>query len=137
MERTLIMLKPDAVKNGHIGDILSRIEKEGFKIAAMKLTQLTKSDAEKFYEVHKDRPFYQDLCNYMCSGPIVAAALDAENAVAKWREVIGATDPKEAAPGTIRALFAESKEANAVHGSDSAENGKIESDFFFSEKDYV
>ncbi|WP_411824166.1 nucleoside-diphosphate kinase [Leptospira sp. 'Mane'] len=131
MERTFIMLKPDAVKNKHIGDILQRIEKEGFKILGLKSLKLSLEDAKQFYKVHSARPFYNDLCNYMASGPIVAAALERENAVLHWRDVIGATDPKEAAPGTIRALFAESKEANAVHGSDSVENGLQEIAFFF------
>ncbi len=131
MERTFIMLKPDAVKNKHIGDILQRIEKEGFKILGLKSLKLSLEDAKQFYKVHSARPFYNDLCNYMASGPIVAAALERQNAVLHWRDVIGATDPKEAAPGTIRALFAESKEANAVHGSDSVENALQEIAFFF------
>ncbi len=131
MERTFIMLKPDAVKNKHIGDILQRIEKEGFKILGLRFLKLSLEDAKQFYKVHAARPFYNDLCNYMASGPIVAAALERENAVLHWRDVIGATDPKEAKPGTIRALFAESKEANAVHGSDSVDNGLQEIAFFF------
>ncbi|TGN20393.1 nucleoside-diphosphate kinase [Leptospira idonii] len=131
MERTFIMLKPDAVKNKHIGDILQRIEKEGFKILGLKSLKLSLEDAKQFYKVHSARPFYNDLCNYMASGPIVAAALERDNAVLHWRDVIGATDPKEAAAGTIRALFAESKEANAVHGSDSVENALQEIAFFF------
>ncbi len=125
------MLKPDAVKNKHIGDILQRIEKEGFKILGLKSLKLSLEDAKQFYKVHSARPFYNDLCNYMASGPIVAAALERDNAVLHWRDVIGATDPKEAAAGTIRALFAESKEANAVHGSDSVENALQEIAFFF------
>ncbi|GBF43347.1 nucleoside diphosphate kinase [Leptospira ellinghausenii] len=131
MERTFIMLKPDAVKNKHIGDILQRIEKEGFKILGMKFLKLSLEDAKQFYAVHAARPFYNDLCTYMASGPIVACALERDNAVAHWREVIGATDPKEAKAGTIRALFAESKEANAVHGSDSVANALQEIAFFF------
>jgi nucleoside-diphosphate kinase len=131
MERTFIMLKPDAVKNKHIGDILQRIEKEGFKILGLKSLKLSLEDAKQFYKVHAARPFYNDLCKYMASGPIIAAALERENAVLHWREVIGATDPKEAAAGTIRALFAESKEANAVHGSDSVDNALQEIAFFF------
>ena len=134
MERTLIILKPDAVKNRHIGHILTRIEQENFKIIGMRYLHLSLSDAKKFYEVHKERPFYNDLCNYMTSGPVVAAALEAPGAVAKWRELIGATDPAQASPGTIRKLYAESKEANAVHGSDSAENAKIEIQFFFKDQ---
>lgn len=135
MEKTLIILKPDAVKNKHIGDILARIEKEGFQIIGMKLLHLSTEQAQKFYEVHKERPFYSDLCNYMTSGPVVVAALKADGAVQKWRDLIGATDPKEAAPNTIRALYAESKEANAVHGSDSAENAANEVAFFFNDNE--
>ncbi|MBM9591383.1 nucleoside-diphosphate kinase [Leptospira sp. 201903075] len=131
MERTFIMLKPDAVKNKHIGDILQRIEKEGFKILGLKSLKLSLEDAKQFYAVHAARPFYNDLCTYMASGPIVACALERDNAVAHWRDVIGATDPKEAKAGTIRALFAESKEANAVHGSDSVANALQEIAFFF------
>lgn len=131
MERTFIMLKPDAVKNKHVGDILQRIEKEGFKILGMRFLKLSFEDAKQFYKVHSARPFYNDLCNYMASGPIVACALERENAVQHWRDVIGATDPKEAQAGTIRALFAESKEANAVHGSDSVDNALQEIAFFF------
>ncbi len=137
MEKTLIILKPDAVKNKHIGHIVTRIEEEGFKILGMKLLQLSKSDAQKFYEVHKERPFYDDLCNYMISGPVVVAALEAPEAVQKWRDLIGATDPKEAAANTIRALYAESKEANAVHGSDSAENAQNEVAFFFKDGELI
>lgn len=135
MEKTLIILKPDAVKNKHIGDIVARIEKEGFHILGMKLLKLSLEQAQKFYEVHKERPFYSDLCNYMTSGPVVVAALQADSAVQKWRDLIGATDPKEAAPNTIRALYAESKEANAVHGSDSVENAKNEVAFFFKDEE--
>lgn len=131
------MIKPDAVRNGHIGNILARIEKEGFKILGLRLLRLSIEDARKFYEVHKERPFYGDLCNFMSSGPIVAAALEREGAVAKWREVIGATDPAQAADGTIRKLYAESKEANAVHGSDSADNARTEIDFFFKKENLV
>ncbi|PJZ71210.1 nucleoside-diphosphate kinase [Leptospira perolatii] len=131
MSKTFIMIKPDGVKNKHVGDILQRIEKEGFKIQGIKYLKLSLEDAKQFYKVHSARPFYNDLCNYMSSGPIVAAALDRENAVQHWRDVIGATDPKEAAAGTIRALFAESKEANTVHGSDSDDNAAMEIAFFF------
>lgn len=137
MEKTFIIIKPDAVKNGHTGNILARIEKEGFKILGMRLTRLSKTDAQKFYEVHKERPFYDDLCNFMISGPVVVAVLQAENAVQKWRDLIGATDPAQAAEGTIRKLYAESKEANAVHGSDSPENAKTEIAFFFKDTDLV
>lgn len=137
MEKTLIILKPDAVKNRHIGHILARIEKEGFQILGMRLLKLSLEDAKSFYKVHKERPFYADLCSYMSSGPIVAAALKAPGAVKKWRDLIGATDPAEAAEGTIRKLYAESKEANAVHGSDSDENAAEEIGFFFKGNELV
>lgn len=133
MEKTLIMIKPDAVKNKHVGHILTRIEDEGFKILAMKYTKLSMADAQKFYEVHKERPFYNDLCSYMSSGPIVAAALERDNAIQHWRDVIGATDPAQAADGTIRKLYAESKEANAVHGSDAPETAAEEIKFHFAD----
>jgi len=132
MEQTLIILKPDAVRNKHIGNILGRIEKENFKILALKKVQLKEKDAKKFYAVHKERPFYKDLCKFMISGPVVVAALEAPGAVEKWRKLIGATDPAQAEANTIRKLYAESKEANAVHGSDSAANAKKEIKFFFS-----
>ena len=131
MNRTFIMIKPDAVKNKHVGNILARIEKEGFKFLGIKYMSLSLDDAKQFYKVHSARPFYNDLCTFMSSGPIVAAALERKDAVAHWREVIGATDPKEAKPDTIRALYAESKEANSVHGSDSDENADMEISFFF------
>lgn len=137
MERTLIMIKPDAVRNRHIGSILARIESEGFRILGLRLLQLSLEDARRFYEVHRERPFYNDLCRFMSSGPIVAAALERQDAVAKWREIIGATDPAQAAPGTIRKLYAESKEANAVHGSDSADNARTEIAFFFPDGQLV
>jgi len=137
MERTFIMLKPDAVKNKHVGNILQRIEKEGFRIIALKALQLGLEDAKQFYKVHSARPFYMDLCSYMISGPVVACVLEREHAVQHWRDVIGATDPKEAKPDTIRALFAESKEANAVHGSDSAENALGEIAFFFKSNELL
>ncbi len=126
------MLKPDAVENGHIGAILDHITKAGFKIVAMKYTKLSAESAGKFYEVHKERPFYNDLVKYMSSGPIVAAILEKENAVEDFRKIIGATDPAKAEPGTIRALYAKSIDANAVHGSDSNENAEIEGNFYFS-----
>jgi nucleoside-diphosphate kinase len=126
------MIKPDAVQAGNIGAILAMIEKEGFRIAAMRMTKLSKARAAQFYEVHKERPFYEDLCNYMSSGHIVALILEKENAVADFRKLIGATDPAKAEEGTIRKLFAKSIEANAIHGSDSDENAEIESSFFFS-----
>ena len=130
--RTFSMIKPDAVQAGNIGAILAMIEKAGFRIAAMRMTKLSKARAAQFYEVHKERPFYEDLCNYMSSGHIVALILEKENAVADFRKLIGATDPAKAEEGTIRKLFAKSIEANAIHGSDSDENAEIESSFFFS-----
>ena len=126
------MLKPDAVENNYIGAILQKINEAGFRVKAMKYTRLTPETAGKFYAVHAARPFYNDLVSYMSSGPIVAVILEKENAVADFRDLIGATDPAKAAPGTIRALFAKSIEANAVHGSDSDENAAIEGSFFFS-----
>ena len=125
------MIKPEAVEAGNSGSILSRIEKAGFRIVAMKKTLLSKEKAGQFYAVHKERPFYSDLVEYMSSGPIVAAILEKDNAVLDFRNLIGSTDPSEAAEGTIRAEFAESKAKNAVHGSDSDENAKIECDFHF------
>ena len=130
--RTFTMIKPDAVKDGHAGSILKMIEAAGFRIVAMKLTHLTAERAGQFYEVHKERPFYKDLCNYMSSGAIVAAILEKENAVADFRKLIGATNPAQAEEGTIRKLFAKSLEANAVHGSDSDENAEIEGNFYFA-----
>lgn len=130
--RTFTMIKPDAVKNGHTGAILNDIIQAGFKIVAMKYVQLTEKQAKKFYEVHAERPFYMDLVNFMTSGPIVAAVLEKENAVEDFRKLIGSTNPKDAAEGTIRNKYAESIEANAVHGSDSNENAAIESDLHFS-----
>ena len=129
--KTFTMIKPDAVDAGHIGGILDKILKDGFKIVAMKYTHLSAEKAGEFYAVHSERPFYKDLVSFMSSGPIVAAILEKDNAVADFRKLIGATDPSKAEPGTIRKLFAKSIEANAVHGSDSVENGKIETDFFF------
>ncbi|WP_456480599.1 nucleoside-diphosphate kinase [Nautilia sp.] len=137
MEKTLSIIKPDAVAKNVIGKIIDRFESNGLKIAAMKKIKLTKEDASKFYEVHKERPFYNDLCEYMSSGHVVVMVLEGENAVAKNRELMGATNPKEAAPGTIRADFAESIEANAVHGSDSLENAKKEIAFFFAEREIL
>lgn len=129
---TFTMLKPDAVENNHIGAILQKINEAGFRVRAMKYTRLTPEAAGQFYAVHVARPFYADLVKYMSSGPIVAAILEKDNAVTSFRDLIGATDPTKAAPGTIRALFAKSIEANAVHGSDSDENAQIEGSFFFS-----
>jgi nucleoside-diphosphate kinase len=130
---TFTMLKPDAVEANNIGPILAMINKAGFKIEAMKYMRLTKEQAGQFYAVHKERPFYGELVDYMCSGPIVAAILSKNNAVSDYRTLIGATDPTKADDGTIRKLFAKSIAANAVHGSDSDENAIIESNFFFSQ----
>jgi len=130
--KTFTMIKPDAVANGHTGAILDQIIKGGFKITAMKYLALSKHKAGQFYEVHKERPFYGELVDFMSSGPIVAAILEKDNAVEDFRKLIGATDPSKAEKGTIRNLFAQSIGANAIHGSDSAENAKIEGDFFFS-----
>ncbi|MAJ36793.1 MAG: nucleoside-diphosphate kinase [Flavobacteriaceae bacterium] len=133
--RTFTMIKPDAVKNGHIGAILDKINAAGFKIVAMKYTHLSKKDAEGFYAVHSERPFYSELVEFMSSGPIVAAVLEKENAVEDFRVLIGSTNPEEAAEGTIRKLYATSIGENAVHGSDSDENAAIESDFYFSRRE--
>jgi nucleoside-diphosphate kinase len=130
--RTFTMLKPDAIENGYTGKIIDMIIQAGFEIKAMKLTRLTTEQAQKFYEVHAERPFYGELVEYMTSGPIVAAILEKENAVADFRALIGATDPADAAEGTIRKDYAESKGRNAVHGSDSDENAAIEGEFHFS-----
>ena len=131
-ERTLSIIKPDATRRNLTGKINARIEESGLRIVAQKRLWLSRAQAEKFYEVHKERPFYSDLCNFMTSGPVVVQVLEGENAVAKYRDVMGATNPANAAPGTIRKDFAESIEANSVHGSDSAENATIEIAFFFS-----
>ncbi|NNK82802.1 MAG: nucleoside-diphosphate kinase [Flavobacteriaceae bacterium] len=131
-KRTFTMLKPDSVEKGNIGIILEKITASGFRIAAMKLTQMTKADAEEFYAIHKERPFFADLVSYMTRGPIVAAVLEKENAVEDFRTLIGATNPVEAAEGTIRNMYATSISENAVHGSDSDENAAIESAFHFS-----
>ena len=131
------MIKPDAYGAGNSGAILKMIEDAGFKIVAMKLTRLTEETAGKFYEVHKERPFYGDLVKYMSSGPIIAAILEKENAVADFRKLIGATNPADAEEGTIRKIFAKSIEANAVHGSDSDENAAIEGAFYFSQFERV
>jgi nucleoside-diphosphate kinase len=126
------MIKPDAVTDGHTGAIIKLIEEAGFRIVAMKKTQLTPAQAGQFYAVHQERPFYESLCEYMASGAIVPMVLEKENAVADFRTLIGATDPAKAAEGTIRNLYARSLEANAIHGSDSDENATIEGTFFFS-----
>ena len=135
--RTFTMIKPDAVESGNIGNIIQMITDAGFDIKAMKYTQLTEDQAKEFYAVHKERPFYQELVDYMISGPIVAAILEKDNAVADFRNLIGATDPAEAEEGTIRKKYAESKAKNAVHGSDSDENAKIEGDFHFDADEIV
>lgn len=136
-ERTLCIIKPDAVEQNAAGNIIAMIQKAGFKILAMKMTRLTPAQAGAFYEIHKERPFYQDLINYMISGPIVPIALEKENAVEDYRKLIGATNPENADEGTVRKLYGTSIERNAVHGSDSADNGKIEVSFFFSRAELV
>ncbi|NNK11000.1 MAG: nucleoside-diphosphate kinase, partial [Flavobacteriaceae bacterium] len=130
--RTFTMIKPDAVENGHIGAILEKITSAGFKIIAMKYTQLSKRDAREFYAIHKERPFFNELVEFMTRGPIVSAILEKDNAVEDFRALIGATNPAEAAEGTIRKLFAKDIGENAVHGSDSDENAAIEGAFHFS-----
>ena len=137
VERTLAILKPDCVKRNLAGQVLSRIETAGFKILGLKMVRLTKETAGGFYAVHRGRPFYADLVSFMISGRCIPIALEKENAVADFRALIGATDPKEADPGTIRRDFASSKEENIVHGSDSPENGRIEIAYFFSEKELI
>ena len=135
MQRTLSIIKPDAVKKNVVGKIIDRFESNGLRIAAAKKIQLSKCDAKAFYAVHKDRPFFNDLVDFMVSGPVVVMVLEGENAVAKNRELMGATNPKEATPGTIRADFADSIDANAVHGSDSLENAVNEINFFFASRE--
>jgi len=130
--QTFTMIKPDAMKNGHAGAIIDRIMKEGFRIVAMKLTKLSSEKAGEFYAIHKERPFYGELVQFMSSGPIIAAILEKENAVTSFRDLIGATNPAQASEGTIRKLFATSVGENAVHGSDSDANATIEGNFFFS-----
>lgn len=137
VERTLAILKPDCVKKNLAGEVLSRIEKAGFKVLAMKMVRLTKETAGGFYAVHRGRPFYEELTTFMSSGKCVPIALEKENAVADFRKLIGATDPKEAAPGTVRRDLASSKGENIVHGSDSVENGRLEIGFYFSEKELI
>jgi len=131
-KQTFTMIKPDAMKNGHAGAIIDRIMKEGFRIVAMKLTKLSSEKAGEFYAIHKERPFYGELVQFMSSGPIIAAILEKENAVTSFRDLIGATNPAHASEGTIRKLFATSVGENAVHGSDSDANATIEGNFFFS-----
>jgi nucleoside-diphosphate kinase len=136
-ERTLSILKPDALESGVIGKILSKLEEAGLKPVAMKMLHLTQPEAEGFYAVHRERPFFPSLVKYMTSGPVIVQVLEGENAVAKNREVMGATNPANAAPGTIRKLFARSIEANSVHGSDSVENARTEIAYFFSQTELV
>ena len=131
MERTLSIIKPDAVAKNCIGKIIDRFETAGLKVVAARMMHLSRAEAEGFYAVHKERPFFKDLVDFMVSGPVLVQVLEGDNAIAKNRELMGATDPKKAAPGTIRADFADSIDANAVHGSDSAENAAIEIAFFF------
>lgn len=133
VERTLSIIKPDAVAKNVIGEIYSRFEKAGLRIVAAKMKQLSRADAEGFYAVHKERPFFKDLVEFMISGPVLIQVLEGEGAIAKNREVMGATNPKEAAPGTIRADFADSIDANAVHGSDAPETARNEIAFFFAD----
>ncbi|HET6231873.1 MAG TPA: nucleoside-diphosphate kinase [Longimicrobiaceae bacterium] len=137
MSRTFAMIKPDAVQGGTAGKIIAHVQQAGFKILGMKLTQISMPQAQKFYEVHAQRPFYGELTEFMSSGPSIVMALEADNAVTLWRDTIGATDPAEAAEGTIRKLYAESKGKNAVHGSDSDENAEIEIAFFFAGTELV
>ena len=133
IERTLTILKPDCVRKNLIGEVTRRIQEAGFKICAMKLVKLTKQEAEGFYAVHRERPFFGELTAFMSSGACVPMVLEKENAIADFRELIGATNPAEAAEGTIRKAFADSVGENIIHGSDSVENGKIESNYFFAE----
>ncbi|MEA1916353.1 MAG: nucleoside-diphosphate kinase [Campylobacterota bacterium] len=135
MERTLSIIKPDAVAKGVIGKILDRFESNGLRVAATRKIQLSRQDAEQFYAIHSERPFFNDLVEFMISGPVVATVLEGKNAMQVNRDLMGATNPKEAEAGTIRADFAENIDANAVHGSDSVENAAIEIKFFFSDRD--
>lgn len=137
VEQTLTILKPDCVRKELIGEVTRRIQEAGFRIVAMKMTRLTKATAGGFYAVHKERPFYDELCEFMSSGPCVPMILEKENAIEDFRAFIGATDPSEAEEGTIRADFADSVGENIIHGSDSVENGKKEANFFFSEQEVV
>ena len=133
MERTLAILKPDCVRKNLIGEVLRRIQDAGFKVRALKMVKLTKEEAEGFYAVHRGRPFFDELTEFMSSGPCVPIVLEKENAVADFRKLIGATDPAEADEGTIRRAFADNKGQNIVHGSDSEENGKLEANYYFPE----
>ena len=137
LERTFSIVKPDGVARNLIGEVYRRFEQAGLRIVAARMVHLSRSEAEGFYAVHRERPFFNDLCNFMTSGPVVVQVLEGENAVAKNREVMGATNPANAAEGTIRKMFAESIEANSVHGSDSLENARIEIAYFFAETEIV
>lgn len=137
MNRTLTMIKPDAIANGHVGNILQKITNSGFKIVALKLRQLNLDEAKEFYKIHTGKPFYNDLIKFMTSGPIIAAILEKNNAVDDFRTLIGSTNPKEATEGTIRNLYATSISRNAIHGSDSDENASIESCFHFNENEIL
>lgn len=132
LERTFAIIKPDAVKKNHVGDILSMVEQNGFRIVGLKRRPISKAEAEAFYAIHKERPFFSGLVTFMTEGPVVLLVLEREGAIAKWREVMGATNPANAAEGTIRERFAENIERNSVHGSDAAETAAIEIPFFFS-----
>ena len=131
MERTLAIFKPDAVARHLVGDILKRIEASGLRVVGLRLTQLARAEAESFYAVHKERPFYKSLCDYMTSGPVIVAVLESEGAIKRWRDLMGATDPAKAAPGTIRKDFGQNVEQNATHGSDAPETAAREIAFFF------
>jgi nucleoside-diphosphate kinase len=137
MSRTLAIIKPDAVANRHTGKIVAHLQDAGFRVVGMKLIRMSREQAGEFYDVHRERPFYGELVEFMSSGPVVVMALEGDDAVTKYREVIGATDPAEAAEGTIRKLYAENKGRNAVHGSDSDENAAREIEFFFDESELV
>ncbi len=137
MQRTLAILKPDCVRKNLIGKVIKRVEAEGFKIVAMKLVKLNSDTAGEFYAVHKDKPFYYDLVSFMSSGPCVPMVLEKENAIENFRKVIGATDPTQAEDGTVRKMYADSKEQNIVHGSDAPETAAVEINYFFSAKELV
>ena len=137
LERTFAIIKPDAVTKGQSGEILSMIERAGFRVVAMRLRHLTKKDAEAFYAVHKSRPFFNGLVTFMTEGPVVTLVLESENAIAKWRDLMGATNPVNAAEGTIRKRFAENIERNCVHGSDAPETAAVEIPFFFAANELI
>ncbi len=137
MNQTLAIIKPDATGNGDAGKIIAHLEAAGFEIRALRMMTLTDAQARAFYEVHRERPFYESLVGFMTSGPCIPMVLEAESAISRYRDAIGATDPAEAEPGTVRRLYAESKERNAVHGSDSVENARREIAFFFSESERI